>query len=63
MCKRCSNTASLDTLAQLANDSHNTIDNQEFGKLEKTTKKEDKRVLQNRAKRKYLSQCHQHPIQ
>ena len=56
MCKRCSNTASLDTLAQLANDSHNTIDNQEFGKLEKTTKKEDKRVLQNRAKRKYLSQ-------
>lgn len=56
MCKRCSNTAPLDTLAQLGTTQLNSTDNQEFGKLEKATNKEDKRVFQNRAKRKYLSQ-------
>lgn len=56
MCKSCQNASPLDTLAQVANGIKEVTDSQEFGKLDQSTNVDNSRVLQNRAKRKYISQ-------
>lgn len=57
MCKKCTGAQPLDTLAQLGTQNHNTSENEDIIVLDKRTKVGDKRKLQNRAKRKHLSEA------
>ena len=57
MCRECPKNPPLDTLAEHGTLFYNPTDNEQDIKLENCTKVEDKRVLVNRAKRKYLSEA------
>lgn len=55
MCKKCQNSSSLDTLAQLRTDPQNVVEKEAFVPLTKKTDFENKVTLVKRAKRKFLA--------